>query len=118
MAILKLVTRTQVQNALQIDTDAPDVLANLDDLIAAASQSIAAYIGPLEMDKFLDSAGDLYLDSAGDPIVDADVQRATTILVGIYFRDPDGAEMEKWQQGYLPFPVTALIYHRRVPTIG
>jgi hypothetical protein len=37
------------------------------------------------------------------------------VLVGILFKDRDGAMRESWPQGYLPFAVTAQVYMRRDP---
>ena len=42
---------------------------------------------------------------------------ATVILVGILDRVRNGEEENQYQQGYLPFSVTSLIYSLRKPTI-
>jgi hypothetical protein len=104
----------QVKVDLRIDNDDED--ADIGLKISAASRSLAVYIQL--PDAFQDSSGAIPLDSSGDPIVDEDVQQATLILVGIMYRDRDGTEMEKWQQGYLPFAVTSFVYHRRVPSMS
>lgn len=109
------ITVDQIKLALRIDNDDEDM--NLENLISAASRSIAVYI-QMPVEPFADSTGVIPTDSAGDPIVPEDVQHATIMLVGIWYRDPDGTEMEKWQQGYLPFAVTAGIYHYRSPSVA
>jgi hypothetical protein len=105
----------QIKLALRIDNDDED--ANLANLISGASRSIAIYI-QMPDEPFADSSGVIPQDSAGDPIVPEDVQRSTILLVGIMYRDPDGVDMDKWQQGYLPFAVTAGIYWRRTPSVA
>jgi hypothetical protein len=109
-----LVSLQSVKDNLRIDTDVEDV--EIQRKIEGASTMILRYIQDMTM--FQDSSGEIPQDSNGDPIVDADVQAATKLLVGIMYRDPDGAEMEKWLQGYLPFAVTAQIYHLRLPTLA
>jgi hypothetical protein len=47
-----------------------------------------------------------------------DVQLAVIMLVGIIYREPDGDEAKNFAQGYLPAPVTALLYPLRDPTLA
>lgn len=62
---------------------------------------------------------DNYDDSSGNTVdVPYVVINAVIMLVGIWKRDPSGVEMEKWQQGYLPAPVTALLYPLRDPSLA
>jgi hypothetical protein len=115
MYAFDFVSVNQIKIALRIDHDEED--SNLENLISAASRAIAVYI-QMPTEPFADTSGQIPFDTAGDPIVPEDVQHATIMLVGIWFRDPDGTEMEKWQQGYLPFAVTAGIYHYRTPSVA
>lgn len=74
-----------------------------------------------------DENGDLVLDSNDDtvPVVDSsgqklireEVRAATLIMIGVLYRDRDGAEMQKWQTGFLPPTVTALLYPLRDPAL-
>lgn len=57
-------------------------------------------------------------DSQGSRIIRDEVKHATLILVGIFFRDRDGSEMKDWAPGFLPAPVTALLYPLRDPTVA
>lgn len=115
--MIMLVSLAQAKRRLQIDADITDVDEDLTLLIKAASKVILNYLK--KPDAYQDSAGDVLVDSNGDPIgVPEEVQLATLLLLGIMYRDPDGVEMEKWQHGYLPFPVTSLIYTLRDPTVA
>lgn len=57
-------------------------------------------------------------DSNGARLVRDEIKQATLILVGIMFRDRDGSEAKNWEHGYLPFPVTALIWQLRDPSLA
>jgi hypothetical protein len=108
-----LVSLTQAKDHLRIDSSAEDSYLGL--MIRASSAAVLNYIRS-GADLFTDSAGDVYLDSAGDPIdVPEDVQAATLLLLGFMYRNrdenPDGA----FERGYLPMPVTALLYPYRDP---
>jgi hypothetical protein len=46
------------------------------------------------------------------------VKLAALMMAGVFIRDPDGAESEKWEQGYLPFPVINLCYPHRDPSMS
>lgn len=66
-----------------------------------------------------DSNGNLVpaIDSSGQKSIRFEVKAAVLIMVGILYRDRDGAEMQKWQTGYLPGPVTSLLYPLRDPAM-
>lgn len=113
---MMLVSLDQAKVRLRIDSDDGD--ADLELMIAGASQAVFRYLKG-GTDLFTDSAGVIVEDSAGVASgVPDDVANAVLILVGIWRRDPDGVEAEKWQQGYLPPPVTALLYPLRDPTLA
>jgi hypothetical protein len=40
------------------------------------------------------------------------------MMVGILARDRDGVEAKDWDHGYLPRPVTSLLYPLRDPALG
>jgi|ERR1051325_909244 hypothetical protein len=114
---MKFVSLNQAIRHLRVDTDDAGELQDLDDKIEAASIMVARFIQNPNI--YQDSTGTIPVDSSGDPIgVDKDVQMATLILAGIFYRDRDGTEMDKYLQGYLPFAVTALIYPFRVPVMA
>jgi hypothetical protein len=68
----------------------------------------------------LDSRGEVIyeLDSQGTRIVRDEVKHAVLILVGMFFRDRDGVEAKDWAPGFLPAPVTAILYPLRDPAIA
>ena len=100
------------------DLDDEDLIA----LIESASQMVCNYLRltPAELlGSDADSDGNPFFDSDGGTIgVTADIQAATAHLVGILKRDPSGVEMEKWMQGYLPFPVISMLYPLRDPALS
>ena len=71
-------------------------------------------------DLVYDSSGDLVpvLDSSGEKLIRFEVKAAVLIMIGILYRDRDASEMQKWQTGYLPGPVTALLYPLRDPALA
>lgn len=130
--MIELVTIEQARAHLRLDD--VDSAGGPDDpwlatWIPAASGLVRNYV---KQDRNLyewerDSAGDVIfdsaneptveLDTAGDPIVRKEVQAATLIYLGILFRDRDGVEMEKWDMGYPPRPVMALLHQLRDPAL-
>lgn len=110
-----LVTLEQVKDHLYIDPD----YDNDNDLILkiqAASNIILNYLSKEGRPYETDSSGDPVVDSSGDPIPREEVKMATLLLVGILFKDREGAV--GWGQGYLPFHITALIYQLRDPALA
>jgi hypothetical protein len=57
-------------------------------------------------------------DSAGDPILRYEVKAAVLLLVGYFFKDRDNDKNHEYEQGYLPRPVTALLYPLRDPALA
>lgn len=110
-----LVSLAQAKARLRIDDDADDV--NVELLIAGASLACLRYMGDVAL--YNDSAGEIPTDTAGDPIgIPEDVQIAVIYLVGIWYRDPDGVESDKWEHGFLPTPVISILYPFRLPTLA
>lgn len=117
-----LVSVERVKAALRYDHSDEDAI--LEFTIQAASRIVLNY---LKMDESsfagsdYDTDGDYPVESDGVLIgMDAfpDVQAATIFMVGVLRRDPDGAEMDKWERGYLPAPVCALLYSLRDPALA
>ena len=109
------VTLDQVKSRLRIDNDDED-----DDITSMIQQATAVITAYLKLPgAYEDSSGQIPVDSSGDFIgVPREVQLSTLILIGYLYRDRDGADMANWQQGFLPWQVTAPIYHLRDPTIS
>lgn len=88
-------------------------------LIRASSRMVLAYL-KLDEDAYVNSDGTMDIDSAtlGYEEVPEEVQTAVMYLVGVLYRDRDGAESDKWKPGYLPEPVKSMLYHLRDPSLG
>jgi hypothetical protein len=115
-----LASVNQIKQRIRFDNDAED--EDFLNIALSASSMILNYL----KNPFLyqDSNGDVLLDSNGDVVIQTtpygvgvppEVFHSTVILAGMMKRDPDGQEMDKWQQGYLPWQVTAGIYMLRDP---
>lgn len=105
-----LVTLEETKVALRIDGD--DMDATLELQIQAASEAVLEY---------LKDAAEDFLDEQGAPIageVPARVQWATIALVGYWVRSPDANPDGEFDRGYLPKPITALLYPMRDPTLA
>lgn len=117
--MIELVTLEQARTVLRM----PDSNVSENDLIIslirASSRMVLTYL-KLEEDAYLNSDGTMDQDSAtlGYNEVPEEVQAATLYLVGVLFRDRDGAESEKWNQGYLPVPVVSMLYPLRLPSLA
>lgn len=112
---MKFVSLTQAKSHLRIDTADEDT--HLDLLIDAATEAVHGYIKP-GPDLFFDSAGDVIVDSSGDPIgIPADVKAATLLMLGYLYKDRDNDAGKEYERGYLPRPVTALLYRYREPVM-
>lgn len=103
----KFATLTDTKRSLRmLDTETDDD-ALLEMLITAASKSVANYLKS--------SADPLLPDGAEIP---GEVRVATIILVGFLYRSPDQDPDKYFERGYLPAPVTALLYPLRDPAIA
>lgn len=118
------VTLARGKQHLNMDHDSDDVL--IEAYIGAASEAVKNYLksaSPYEVerdsndDPVLDSSGDpVYeVDSSGDKIVKSVVQAATLLQLGFLYKDRDENADSAYQMGYLPKPVTALLYPLRDP---
>jgi hypothetical protein len=123
---VKLVTLEQASDHLRRDTS--DDNNDLSLKIEAASGAVLRYLngapywvpllGP-DGTPLLDSSGDpIYeQDTAGDRIVLPEVQNATLMLVGYFYKERDGSNEHavpaQFGYGYLPIGVTALLFPLR-----
>lgn len=125
---MMLVTLDEAKDNLLVDFSTYDADINLK--VKAASGMVLNYLKSrrnlyvLQTDDdgqpILDSQGQVIyeLDSQGGKIVRDEVKHAVLLLVGILFRDRDGAEAKDWMPGFLPAPVTAILYPLRDPAIA
>lgn len=125
---MMLVTLEEAKDHLNVDF--PDADADIRLKVKSASGAVLNYLKSRRMlykfqyneqgDLVLDSQGNgtYELDSQGDRIIRDEVKHAVLLLTGIFFRDRDGVEMALWQPGFLPAPVTALLYPLRDPAIA
>lgn len=72
------------------------------------------------LDPVYDSEGNVVYerDSNGDKIVHPLVEQATLILLSEVYDKTRTANMEDWQQGYLPMAVQNLLYTLRTPAMA
>ncbi|MEY9098885.1 hypothetical protein ABIA24_001794 [Sinorhizobium fredii] len=113
--MISLVTLEDCKAALNIDHNDDDN-AKLPLLIGAASQAVVRYLKDqaaeiMDLDAIQESPPDL--DS-----VPEDVAVATIMLVGHFYKEPDGDAEKAFERGYLPMPVTALLYPLRDPALA
>lgn len=124
---LEYVTLDRAKQHLNMDHDADDSLIQA--YIAAASEAVKNYLksaSPYEVERdandnpIFDSSGDpVYaVDSSGDRTVRYAVQAATLLQVGFLYRDRDENANGAYDVGYLPRPVTALLYPLRKPALA
>jgi hypothetical protein len=91
-------------------------------LILAASRACITYLDGGE-DSFADSDGQIAQDSNGVPQdVPEDIQAACLLLIGEFYRNRDGEQAgeinAQFGYGFLPRPVTALLFPYRSPVVG
>lgn len=121
------VTLERGKQHLNMDHDLDDVLITA--YIGAASGAVKNYLksaSPYEVerdsndDPILDSAEDpIYVvDSSGDKVVKYEVQAAVLLMLGFLYKDRDENPDQAFAQGYLPKPVTALLYPLRKPALA
>jgi len=112
--MIALVTLDRVKKSLRVDdNDSDDIL---DAYILSASQAVIRYLkAQAEVLIDFDALGDSPPDTDSVP---ADIQAAVVLLVGYFYRDPDGDTDKAFEQGYLPRPVTALLYPLRDPAVA
>lgn len=121
------VTLARAKQHLNMDHDEDDSLIEI--YTQAASGAVKNYLksaSPYEVerdsndDPILDSSGDpvYVVDSSGDKLVSYPVQAAVLLMVGFLYKDRDENPDQAFAQGYLPNPVTALLYPLRKPALA
>ncbi|MFN6950973.1 MAG: head-tail connector protein [Albidovulum sp.] len=116
-----LVTLARVKQALRVgvlDEDgspqADDDDAILEAYIDAASEAVVNYLGG-RADVVIPGLADSPPTNEGCPKV---VEQSVCLLVGYWYREPDGDAEQVFDRGYLPKPVTALLYPLRDPALA
>jgi hypothetical protein len=113
---VRVVSVDEAKLRLKVDTDDGD--ADIDLMILGASRACIRYIES-GYHNFLDSLGEVFEDSNGIAIgIPDDVKNAVLVLVGMWLRDPSGSSSADWERGYLPAPVTAILYPLRDPSMA
>ena len=121
------VTLERGKQHLNMDHDLDDVLITA--YIGAASGAVKNYLKSASAyeverdsndDPILDSSGDptYEVDSSGDKVVKYEVQAAVLLMLGFLYKDRDENPDQAFAQGYLPKPVTALLYPLRDPALA
>lgn len=121
------VTLVRAKQHLNMDHDLDDPLIQA--YISAASEAVKNYLKSASAyeverdsndDPILDSSGDLVyaVDSSGDKTVRYAVQAAVLLMVGFLYKDRDENADGAYEQGFLPKPVTALLYPLRAPALA
>lgn len=107
----------QIRGGDEVDED------EMQEMIDAASAMVINYLksaSPYEPE--IDSSGEPVVDSNDDPVytddVRPEVQQATKMLVGYLWRNRDENVDGAFERGYLPMPVTAILYPLRSPALS
>ncbi|HBO3004323.1 TPA: phage gp6-like head-tail connector protein [Pseudomonas aeruginosa] len=121
------VTLERAKAHLGMDHDEDDTLISA--YISAASGAVKNYLksaSAYEVER--DSNDDPVLDSNGDPVyardsngakeVRLEVQQGVLLLIGYFYKNRDENPDNAFAQGYLPAPVTALLYPLRDPALA
>jgi hypothetical protein len=116
-----LVTLEQASEHLRRDT--VDDNADLTLKIHAASGAVLRYLkGANYFQPELDGDGNPVLDGDGKPVYTTEVlfevQAAVLLQLGYLYKDRDNDKDHEYEQGFLPRPVTALLYGLRTPALA
>lgn len=115
----KFITLEDAKFQCRVDADITIEDPLLNAFIEAASGAVINYLKETAED-FVDSSGELIVDSSGNDAVPAEVKQAVRVLVAIFYRDREGEGgmiNPAFDRGYLPAPVTALLYPLRDPAL-
>jgi len=104
--MVALASLDRVKAALRVDSADDDAVLGL--YIEAASAAVINYLK--------DRAKD-YLGDGSDAEIAPELQVATIMLVGHFYKEPDGDAEKAFARGYLPAPVTALLCPLRDPAL-
>lgn len=116
-----LVTLQEAKDHLRIDTDDGD--ADLTLKIHGASGAVLNYLkGGNRFVQEVDGDGNPVVDDDGLPVyteeVLFEVKAAVLLLLGYLYKDRDNDKDHEYEQGFLPRPVTALLYPLRDPALA
>lgn len=116
-----LVTLDEAKDHLRVDHDADD--ADLTLKIHAASGAVLGYLkGANILEPERNDSGEVERDEAGEIVYSEDlrfeVKAAVLLMLGYLFKDRDNDEGREYEQGFLPRPVTALLYPLRDPALA
>ena len=125
--MIPFVTLARAKEHLYVIEDADDALIAAQ--VAAASGAVQNYLKSSlpfapEIDSNLqpvrDSNGAIVYarDSNGDRLIREEVQQATLILLGHFYKNRDDNPDSAFPPGYLPAPCVALLYPLRDPALG
>ena len=118
-----LVTMAQARRHLRLDDEDSEGDLDLELKVYAASAIVLNYLKS-RADAYLDSSGLVIVDSDGAPMVPFEMQAATLLMLGYLHRlrdandDGSGSSMKAFEQGFLPTPVTAILYSLRDPALA
>lgn len=120
--MVALVSLPRVKQALRIGEwdagDSPAAPFEDDDLleayILAASTAVIRYL-KAQAPEVIPGLADSPPTADGCPET---VEMAVIYLVGHFYREPDGNTDDAFDRGYLPKPVTALLYSYRDPALA
>jgi hypothetical protein len=113
-----IVTLPQAKKHLRVTHTLDD--ADITLKIHAASGAVINYLKS-SASAWIDSSGQVIEDSSGVLLVPQEVQEATLVLLGWMYSYREGETGETnpaFQTGYLPPPVTALLYPLRDPALA
>lgn len=122
----QLVTMAQAKRHLYIDEDDTSRDEDILDKIEEASAAVISYLQS-HADDFTSTGGIINLDSNYEVVPDSpgvhvpfQIRAATLQLLTALFenRGDDGGAQSKFEPGYLPPSVTALLYPLRIPVIA
>lgn len=124
---MDLISLEDAKEHLQVvDDDMDDEIRGI---IGAASGAVLNYLDGAPIGQPVrDDQGAVARDTDGgivyerdtndDLVVRFEVQAATRMMVGYLFRLRDEDEKREFEMGYLPRPVTALLYPLRTPAVA
>lgn len=102
-----LVTLKQACDYCRIDASEVD---DIELMIDAASNAVLNYVG---------SSSESWFDSNGDVVeIPAAAKQSTLFLIAWFNRNRDQDAEGSFQAGYLPAPVTAMLYPLRDPALA
>lgn len=114
---MKFITLEQASVYIRRDEGADDD-ADLEAMIETASALVRNYLKSAA-DEFLDSDGEVELDSDQQPVgIPPEVVGATKWLTAWLYRNRDGDAEDAFEPGFLPAPVTAMLYPLRAPALA